>query len=296
MAELIRISELCSYIPGPTKIGVVQLGGGEVCLIDSGNDKSAGRAVRRLLEEQGWSLRAIFNTHSHADHIGGNQYLQAQTGCRIYAPAAECPFVRHPFYEPAFLYGGFPPKALQNKFLMAPASEAEPLTAAALPPGFEIIPLPGHSFEMVGFRTPDDVVFVADSIMSRSTLEKYRISYTCDIAAHIRTLEMLPTLRAALFVPSHAEVTADIAPAASYNLEQMQHTAQLILSLCRTPISTGELLKQLADALEITLSFEQHALIGSTLRSYLTWLQETARITPTIADNRLLWHTLGCRM
>ena len=28
--------------------------------------------------------------------------------------------------------------------------------------GFELLPLPGHFFDMVGFRTPDDVVYLAD--------------------------------------------------------------------------------------------------------------------------------------
>ena len=41
---------------------------------------------------------------------------------------------------------------------MAQDSGAEVLTAEALPEGFESIPLPGHFFDMVGFRTADDVV------------------------------------------------------------------------------------------------------------------------------------------
>lgn len=291
MAGLERLSELCYCIPGPTKIGLVELGGGEVCLIDSGNDKSAGRAVRRILDEQGWQLRAIYNTHSHADHIGGNKYLQTHTGCRIYAPARECPFVQHPFLEPAFLYGGFPPQELQNKFLMAQESEVEPLVPEALPPGFELIPLPGHSFDMVGLRTPDDVVFVADSIIGRSTLEKYRISFTCDVAAHMRTLEMLAALPAKLFVPAHAEITRDIAPEARYNLEQMQSIARTICSLCREPLTGEELLRRLFNTLELTLSIEQYALVGSTLRSYLTFLKQSGQLCYTIADNRLLWQS-----
>ena len=37
---------------------------------------------------------------------------------------------------------------------------------------------------MIGIRTPDNVVFLADCISSKSTLEKYRISFIYDIAEY----------------------------------------------------------------------------------------------------------------
>ena len=113
MFELIELTDRTSYIQSPAKIGLVRLDGGEVCLIDSGNDKDAGRKLRQILDRNGWKLRAIYNTHSNADHIGGNKYLQAQTGCKIYAPGIDCAFTRHPLLEPSFLYGGFPCKDLR---------------------------------------------------------------------------------------------------------------------------------------------------------------------------------------
>ena len=67
MYELIPVSERCFYIQSPAKIGLVRMEGREVCLIDSGSDKDAGRKVRQILDAQGWTLRAIYNTHSNAD-------------------------------------------------------------------------------------------------------------------------------------------------------------------------------------------------------------------------------------
>lgn len=101
MYELIQITDRAYYIQSPAKIGLVRLDDREVCLIDSGNDKDAGKKVRQLLDKNGWSLRAIYNTHSNADHIGGNKYLQAQTGCKVYAPGIEAAFTRYPVLEPA---------------------------------------------------------------------------------------------------------------------------------------------------------------------------------------------------
>ena len=86
MYELTQVAGNSYYIQSPAKIGLVRLNDTDVCLIDSGNDKEAGRKVRQILDANGWHLTAIYNTHSNADHIGGNQYLQNQTGCKVYAP------------------------------------------------------------------------------------------------------------------------------------------------------------------------------------------------------------------
>ena len=292
-AELIQVSPHCYYTNSPAKIGIVHTGeGDDVYLIDSGNDKSAAKRVRKLLDANGWKLRAIYATHSHADHIGGCAYLQSHTGCRVYAPGVECAFTRHPLLEPALLWGGFPGAALRSKFLMADACDAEPLTPAALPPGWQAIPLPGHSLDMVGYRTAENIIFLGDSILSRATLEKYRMPYLCDIAAHLRTLDMLQGLSAACFIPSHAEPCSDIAPLARFNAEQVHAVVDLLLSLCeQQPRSEQELLKAIFDTWHLTMTPEQHALLSSTLRSYLTYLTDTSRLTPTTAGNILRWQT-----
>ena len=107
MYELVQVSEKCYYINCPAKIGVYVADGENVYLVDSGNDKDAGRKVRQILDKNGWHLVAILNTHSNADHIGGNKYLQGQTGCRVYSSGIEAAFTKYPVLEPSFLYLSF---------------------------------------------------------------------------------------------------------------------------------------------------------------------------------------------
>lgn len=289
MYELIQVSENCYYIQSPAKIGVVKTGEKEVCLIDSGSDKDAGKKVYRLLESQGWTLKAVYNTHSHADHIGGNKYLQTQTGCAIYAPEIERDFTAHPILEPSYMYGGNPPKALRHKFLMAQESNALPLTKDVLPAGWEMVPLPGHSFNMVGFKTPDRVVYLADCLSSLETLQKYQISFLVDVEKYLETLKAVQAMDAALFIPAHAEATKEISSLAQANMDKVHEIAGKLLSICQQPSNFETILKRLFEDYELTMTFEQHALVGSTVRSYLTWLTETGRLQAAIDRNMLLW-------
>lgn len=286
MYELIQAAEHTYYIESPAKIGLVQTGG-TVALIDSGSDKEAGRKVRQHLDARGLKLSAIYNTHSNADHIGGNQYLQRQTGCAVYAPGVEAAFTRDPILEPSFLYGGCPPKPLRHKFLLAQPSDVQVLDPKACP--LEVIPLPGHFFDMVGYRTEDDVVFLADCLSSRETLEKYRVSFLYDVAAYLDTLDRVAAMEAALFIPAHAAATEDIAPLARYNRDQVYAVAEDLLDLLAEPLVFEEVLRRLFQRYHLTMDFQQYVLVGSTVKSYLAWLLDGGRVTAAFDDCRLLW-------
>ena len=292
MYELIQVSENNYYIQSPAKIGLIKLNDAEVILIDSGNDKDAGKKVRKILDANGWTLKAIINTHSNADHIGGNKYLQDQSGCKIYASGIEADFTNHPLMEPSFLYGGFPPKDLRHKFLMAQESKVENLTSNVLPEGFEIIPLPGHFFDMIGIRTPEDVVYLADCLSSKETLDKYQIGFIYDVGAYIATLEKVKTMQAKMFVPAHTEATENIAELAQYNLDKVKEIAEKILAICSEPLCFETILKKLFDEYGLKLNFEQYVLVGSTVKSYLAWLKDQGRLNVKFEENMLLWETV----
>ncbi len=289
MYELVKITEKSYYVQSPAKVGLYRLNDTDVCLIDSGSDKDAGRKIRQLLDAEGWRLTAIYNTHSNADHIGGNKYLQGQTSCAVYAPGIECDFTRHPILEPSFLYGGFPCRELRHKFLLAQESDAEYLTPEVLPDGFEIIELPGHFFDMVGFRTPDNVAYLADCLSSRETLDKYKIGFIYDVEAYLATLEKVKSMKAEMFVPAHAQAAEDVSELAQYNIDKVREIADRIVEICSQPLCFEAVLQRLFSEYSLTMNFEQYVLVGSTVRSYLSWLKDSGRISAEFRDNMLLW-------
>ncbi|MBV61037.1 MAG: hydroxyacylglutathione hydrolase [Nevskiales bacterium] len=52
-------------------------------------DTPDAHAIARQLDDLGWSLDMILNTHWHPDHVGGNQALKARFDCEIIGPAGE---------------------------------------------------------------------------------------------------------------------------------------------------------------------------------------------------------------
>ncbi|MEM9705914.1 MAG: hydroxyacylglutathione hydrolase [Pseudomonadota bacterium] len=46
-------------------------------------------AINAVLHREGWRLTHILNTHHHFDHVGGNESLKKQWGCKVIAPAGE---------------------------------------------------------------------------------------------------------------------------------------------------------------------------------------------------------------
>ena len=52
-------------------------------------DPAEAAPVLAALEQRGWTLTHILNTHHHADHIGGNEELKARFGVPIVGPRAD---------------------------------------------------------------------------------------------------------------------------------------------------------------------------------------------------------------
>ena len=52
-------------------------------------DPAVSEPVFDALNETGWKLTHILNTHHHGDHVGGNMDIKNKTGCTIVGPRAD---------------------------------------------------------------------------------------------------------------------------------------------------------------------------------------------------------------
>ncbi len=83
-----RVTDEVYHLIGPIGIGMIRTEKGLI-IIDTGLDESYGRKILKASKELGEEIIGIINTHSHADHFGGNNFLKKRTKAWIIAPRVE---------------------------------------------------------------------------------------------------------------------------------------------------------------------------------------------------------------
>lgn len=286
--ELVKVGEKTYYIKNATNIGIYKIDDNKVYLIDTGNDKDAGKKILKIIDEQGWNVKGIITTHSNADHIGGNKVIQDRTNCPILAYNIEKSFTEFPILESSFLYGGYPFKDIRNKFLLAKESVVT-LIENNLPDDLEYFTLKGHFFDMIGIKTSDNVYFLADSLFSEETITKYHLFFIYDVREFLNTLDYLRNLNGSFYIPSHCEATNDISSLIELNKNKVNEIMNKIYNACEKEMTFEEVLKYIFDEYNLIMNANQYVLVGSTIRSYLSYLYDENKLSYEFKDNKMVW-------
>jgi glyoxylase-like metal-dependent hydrolase (beta-lactamase superfamily II) len=109
---------------------------GEASVIDPSADPATYLA---LAEARGWSIRAVLDTHVHADHISRGRELARRTGAALLLPARA---------------------AVHYRFL--PLREGDRLAVGAAT--LTTMETPGHTHESVSYRLDEAALFTGDTL------------------------------------------------------------------------------------------------------------------------------------
>lgn len=302
--ELTPLTDRVRYLPGAQNIGVVVANNGSDCaIIDSGLTRDHGKAILKTLATAGLRVRAILNTHSHADHFGGNAYIiESEQAVCVYAPPIEAATIENPVLEPCGLFSGaWPPKSLFGHFLYAPASRvdvlAQPgkLAITEIGTEIEVVALNGHCLRHSGYLV-DGVLFAGDLVLSQAVIDKYKVLYCAAAAMHFETLAAMPTLVAEsglrLVLPAHVPplATADFLALCEANRASFDAILAIIRPyLAAGPRSSEQVVQQVCNQLGLnTTTAEAYYLLNTTIMSLLSYLTN-AGYRLSIVDNRPVW-------
>ncbi|HYG85719.1 MAG TPA: hydroxyacylglutathione hydrolase [Azospirillum sp.] len=113
---------------------------GTVGVVDPGD----AAPVTAALEQRGWRLTHIFNTHHHADHIGGNHALKQRYGCPVIGARAD---------------------AARIQDMDTPLDEGETVSFGSHTA--RVIAIPGHTSGHIAFHFADaKAVFCGDTLFA----------------------------------------------------------------------------------------------------------------------------------
>ncbi|SMB89805.1 MBL fold metallo-hydrolase [Deinococcus hopiensis] len=281
-------------LPGAVNSVVAENGVGGALVVDTGLDESHARKLLRALEAAGLTPSAVLNTHSHADHHGGNAFLLARCpGLAVFAPPLEAAIIHHPILEPLSLFGARPPRELQNKFLLAPASPAQPLPdVGRLTLGgvaVELLDVPGHAAQMVAVRF-GDVLYAADALFGPEALAKHPLTFCADSAAQKASATRLGELGGVrLTLPGHGESTEDLPGLVAANLAAYERTTRAVLEGLEAGEATVDvLLARVCRRLGVEMANAGAVVLNrAVVSAHLTELLETGRAVLRVRDNEL---------
>lgn len=302
--NLVSITPHIHLILGATNIGVITHHN-KIYLIDSGGNDRDGEHIFRCLQDHFPDKRlfAIINTHSNADHSGGNAWLKEKTDCEIWATRGERAFIENPILEPALFWGGFPFTEIRKFYFEGKQS----LVTKLLEPNENIeiskqltircIPLPGHFINMIGIQVTDHkddqiCTFLGDGIFGVQMLDKFPIPYTFDVIQFKNTLDFISTIDSDFYVPSHGTMVvsrSEIGRLVQVNKKIIVNVENVLLQILEKPLSLEKILEKVAEKYNFNYSYSQYVLISSTIKSFLSSLYTRKLIHWFFEKNSMLW-------
>lgn len=292
--KLEKIKGNTYYINAPTNIGVYVFKNKNCILIDTGINTTQAKKIDEVLVENGLHPKYIINTHSHADHCGGNHYfLNTYPGCTVHASETEKLYMENPELLDTLLFSASPVKGLSSGY--------KPLKVDfILEKGiqkindekFEVISLQGHSVGQIGVITPEKVCFVGDAVFSEEIIEKYQFPYLFDIQQSLDTLQNLKNTDADYYVISHSEGWVSLEQMGALldkNIGNIEKFVQQMLELLDQSLTREDILENISVLNDLSMDFKQYFRNLSTTSAFIKHLMDKNLLDFSMENGKLYY-------
>lgn len=201
--------EIVTVPLGPLKAnGYLLIEGGDVVVVDPGGE---GEDLAAALKERGWTLKAIWLTHAHFDHVGGVAgLLRAAGSVPVHMHPADEQLLRHAAQS----------AARWNIEIEAPPTDfvalghGETLVSGAV--SARVLHTPGHAPGHVAFYLEDAATVLSGDALFKGSIGRTDLPYGDheQLLESIRR-ELLSLPAETRVLPGHGEPTTVAAESAS---------------------------------------------------------------------------------
>lgn len=298
----IRLSKSVYCLLDHTNIGIIE-DVDYLILVDSGLNSENASEIDKLIQTTfNKKIGAIINTHSNADHAGGNKYFSEKYNCKIYTTPKESAFLENPYLESALIWGAHPFDKIRTSYFECEKSIATDLvnenSQIKLNNGtiIKFISLPGHFIDMIGIFISDidekNTIFLGDSIFGAQMITKYNISYMINVSEFKNTLDKIIKINSDFYIPSHGTIITskeELIRVAKMNKNEIDKIQNYLLFICSTPMQFDDILANVFNEYHIRTTASQIVLIGSTIKNHLTDLYCNKKLEMICNDGRMFW-------
>lgn len=221
------------YLQCAVSVPIYFLNENTVVMLDCSYREYDGDFIRDVLKETGLTVRAVINSHTHADHTGNNNMLRDEFGAEIIANYVEDALAANP-------------TTLTNLYRLITPGDAEkqlshlvckadrvfyPLDRFVEVEGvkFPLHYLPGHTVGHTAIATPDDVLYLGDALISEATLEMSKLMTIMNWAEDARSKERIRNLKYSYYVLAHEGVYDEINTLVDQNIRKKEEILNFIL-------------------------------------------------------------------
>lgn len=257
-------------------------------MIDSGLKNPDREGILALLDRENIRVATLLTSHFHPDHVGNHTALKAAHGCTVYMT----PFARIMSMDRSNLqavgYETYTMRKTRGPYSYCGPDQIIPENADEISVDghtFRLLWLPGHAVEQVGFITPDNVAYLADTVLSDHLLQSVKLPYYTCLRLDLQTKKNLQALRCCCYILAHNGVYDEISGLIDRNIATAHEKLHLVEDVADEWHTLEQLCAAVMRRLDMDLNAEAKVIGGKrNIQVLVEYLVETERLAFRVRD------------